>query len=79
MTITHLWVALFLARTVLATSSPGCGFTLTSSGNIACPAGQLADGQIRLNGTEDIATFHISDGKVSDSEGKGCIITGRSY
>lgn len=54
----------------------GCSFTLLSSGSFACPAGQLPDGQIRLNGTEETATFYISDGGITDSQGFGCIVTG---
>lgn len=53
----------------------GCGFTLTSSGSFACPAGQLPDGQIRLNGTEDTATFYYSNDGIIDSNGFGCIVT----
>jgi hypothetical protein len=56
--------------------SDKCAFTLSSSAGIDCPASQLSDGQIRLNGTEDIATFYISDGKITDSQGRGCIVTG---
>ena len=54
----------------------GCGFKISSSGGINCPAGQLSDGQIRLNGTQEIATLYILDGKITDSENKGCIVTG---
>ncbi|KAK1772114.1 hypothetical protein QBC33DRAFT_582346 [Phialemonium atrogriseum] len=53
----------------------GCSFTLLSSGSFACPAGQLPDGQIRLNGTEETATFYITDGGITDSQGFGCIVT----
>ncbi|GAB1316410.1 hypothetical protein MFIFM68171_06620 [Madurella fahalii] len=53
----------------------GCGFTLSSTGSFPCAAGQLSDGQIRLNGSESIATFYIADGKITDSAGRGCIIT----
>jgi hypothetical protein len=55
-----------------------CSFTLSSSGSFACPAGQLPDGQIRLNGTEDSAAFYISDGGITDSKGFGCIVTGEN-
>lgn len=55
----------------------GCGFEITSSGSFACPAGQLPDGQIRLNGTEDTATFYIdANGGITDSNGFECIVTG---
>lgn len=73
--------ALLQASATLAGSdhASGCSFTITSSGGIACPAGELADGQIRLNGSEPTAQFYFSDGKITDSEGKGCLITGNSH
>jgi hypothetical protein len=68
-----------LATLALASSQPaGCPFTISSNGVFACPAGQLPDGQIRLNGNYSEATFYISDGSITDSEGKGCIITGKA-
>ena len=63
----------------LQSRTQDCAFTLSSSGGIACPAGQLTDGQIRLNGSESIATFFIADGKITDSAGRGCIITGECF
>lgn len=68
---------LLLVSVALATDHAGCSFTLTSSGGIACPAGELADGQIRLNGSEPTADFYFADGKITDSQGKGCLITGK--
>ena len=59
-------------------TSQGCGFTISSSGSFACPAGQLPDGQIRLNGTEDTATFYFSNGGITNSKGFGCIVTRNS-
>jgi hypothetical protein len=57
----------------------GCPFDITSSGSFACPAGELSDGQIRLNGTENTATFYIDgNGGITDSNGYGCIVTGQS-
>ncbi|KAI0385401.1 hypothetical protein F5Y04DRAFT_276732 [Hypomontagnella monticulosa] len=53
-----------------------CKFTLSSTGSFACPAGQLPDGQIRLNGSEPISTFCIdSKGGITDGRGYGCIVT----
>lgn len=66
------------ARTIAGSGHDGCSFTLNSSGGIACPAGELPDGQIRLNGSYEISTFYISDGAITDSEGKGCLITGKA-
>ncbi|KAH8891255.1 hypothetical protein GQ53DRAFT_765372 [Thozetella sp. PMI_491] len=53
----------------------GCTFSISSTGGIACPAGQLSDGQIRLNGTEPTAEFTINDGQITDASGRGCIVT----
>jgi hypothetical protein len=54
-----------------------CKFTLSSEGPFACPAGQLEDGQIRLNGTYPTSTFCIGpDGGITDERGFGCIVTG---
>ncbi|KAI0385092.1 hypothetical protein F5Y04DRAFT_205103 [Hypomontagnella monticulosa] len=53
-----------------------CKFTLTSSGPVACPAGQLPDGQIRLNGSYPETTFCLGkDGGITDDHGRGCIVT----
>lgn len=54
-----------------------CRFTLSSHGSFDCPAGELEDGQIRLNGTYDTSTFCIdSEGGITNSRGFGCIVTG---
>lgn len=53
----------------------GCTFSLSASGGIECPAGQLDDGQIRLNGSYPTAEFTIRGDKIWDSTGKGCIVT----
>lgn len=64
-------------NTLASRGQSGCPFDITSSGAFACPAGELSDGQIRLNGTEDTATFYIdSNGGITDSNGYGCIVTG---
>ncbi|KAI7773856.1 uncharacterized protein LA080_009707 [Diaporthe eres] len=66
-------------KTVLAGGSGDsgcCKFTLSSSGPFSCPVGELLDGQLRLNGTYDTATFCIaSDGGITDTNGFGCIVT----
>ncbi|KAH7336121.1 hypothetical protein BKA65DRAFT_28151 [Rhexocercosporidium sp. MPI-PUGE-AT-0058] len=53
----------------------GCAFSIESEGSFTCPAGQLSDGQIRLNGTEQTSTFYIDSGGITDSSGFGCIVT----
>lgn len=55
-----------------------CGFTISSIGEIACPAGQLSNGQIRLNGSKSTSMFYIADGKSTDFRGRGCIVTGKT-
>jgi hypothetical protein len=56
----------------------GCAFTISFS-EFANPAGELPDGQIRLNGTEGMATFYINaNGGITDSNGFGCIVTGQN-
>lgn len=74
-----LFPSVALARWFPRGEAPsGCGFTLTSSGSIACPAGQLEDGQIRLNGNYSTTTFYIdSEGGIRDIDGFGCIVTGK--
>ncbi|KAK4442004.1 hypothetical protein QBC34DRAFT_431971 [Podospora aff. communis PSN243] len=53
-----------------------CEFTLSSAEPFVCPAGQLEDGQIRLNGSYATSSFHISaNGGIVDSDGFGCIVT----
>ncbi|KAK4109256.1 hypothetical protein N656DRAFT_771117 [Canariomyces notabilis] len=53
----------------------GCEFTLSSAEPFVCPAGQLQDGQIRLNGSYETASFFITNGGIIDSDGFGCIVT----
>jgi LysM repeat protein len=61
-----------------APTATTCMFTIMSSGDISCPAGQLSDGQIRLNGSYPSAEFTIANSQITDSSGRGCIIT-RQY
>jgi hypothetical protein len=64
--------------TILAGGGDCCKFTLSSKGSFSCPAGQLSDGQIRLNGSEPESTFCIdSQGGITDENGYGCIVTGK--
>ena len=57
-------------------AAPGCAFTISSTESFARPAGQLPDGQIRLNGSEPVSTFYIgADGGITDAKGSGCIVT----
>lgn len=54
-----------------------CKFTLSSPKQFDCPAGELLDGQIRLNGTYETSTFCLDkEGGITNSRGFGCIVTG---
>jgi hypothetical protein len=65
------------ARAEQKDESGCCKFTISSGGSFVCPAGQLEDGQIRLNGTYHTSTFCIGpDGGITDENGFGCIVTG---
>jgi LysM repeat protein len=61
-----------------APSGTSCTFAITASGGLSCPAGQLSDGQIRLNGSYPSSKFSISNGQITDASGRGCIITRES-
>jgi len=52
-----------------------CCFHLSASGAVTGTIGQLDDGQARVNGPLSAAEFCINDGEISDSEGRGCILT----
>ena len=53
-------------------------FKLSSGEPFTFPAGQLENGQIRLNGSYDTATFVLSNGSIHDSDLFGCIFTGKT-
>lgn len=78
--ILKAFAAYALLRSVgFASGQEACTFTISSSGGISCPAGQLSDGQIRLNGSEPTAEFSIAGGQITDSAGRGCIVTGMVF
>ncbi|KAF2770808.1 hypothetical protein EJ03DRAFT_269826 [Teratosphaeria nubilosa] len=52
-----------------------CCFQITASGGLSGAFTQLGDGQNRLNDTGTPAQFCISNGRIKDSSGRGCIIT----
>jgi hypothetical protein len=53
----------------------GCTFELTASGGKSGTVGQLGDGQNRIGGGLAPATYHISNGGITDANGRGCILT----
>ncbi|TVY55358.1 hypothetical protein LCER1_G003391, partial [Lachnellula cervina] len=52
-----------------------CTFTITASGGQSGIVGQLSDGQNRIGGSNPTGTFTISNGEITDSLGRGCILT----
>jgi len=56
---------------------PPCSnnFTITSSGGVSGVAGQLPDGQIRVNGSYPTSYFSLDGDQITDAAGRGCIVT----
>ncbi|KAF2159610.1 hypothetical protein M409DRAFT_70921 [Zasmidium cellare ATCC 36951] len=52
-----------------------CCFQLTASGGASGTVGQLSDGQNRIGGGYPPATYCINNGGITDSSGRGCILT----
>ncbi|TVY75844.1 putative but2-like protein [Lachnellula suecica] len=52
-----------------------CTFTLSASGGQSGTVGQLSDGQNRVGGNNPTGTYTISNGQITDSQGRGCILT----
>lgn len=75
----------FLAALVLSCSvlalvprQTPCCFHLDASGGVAGTVGQLGDGQNRVGGGLAPADYCITNGAITDSNGRGCILT-RKY
>ncbi|KAJ5914783.1 hypothetical protein N7504_003666 [Penicillium tannophilum] len=71
-------IAAFAAGTnALVGRSDSCCFHLTASGGVSGSLGQLSDGQVRVGDDSlSAADFCInSSGAITDSEGRGCIVT----
>ena len=70
-------LAAFAAGTnALVGRSDSCCFHLTASGGASGSLGQLSDGQVRVGDNSlSAAQFCISNGAITDSEGRGCIVT----
>ncbi|RQM05652.1 hypothetical protein DH86_00003451 [Scytalidium sp. 3C] len=52
-----------------------CTFQLSASGGQSGTVGQLGDGQNRIGGGLPQATYTINNGAITDSAGRGCILT----
>lgn len=72
-------VAAFAAgANALVGRSNTCCFGLSASGGVSGTIGQLGDGQNRVRGGLPPAQFCIdSNGAITDSSGRGCILTPR--
>lgn len=75
----------FIAIATLAASanalvgrSDSCCFHLTASGDKSGSLGQLSDGQVRVGDNSlSAAKFCLSGGVITDSEGRGCVVTSK--
>ncbi|RKF76392.1 putative gpi anchored cell wall protein [Golovinomyces cichoracearum] len=67
-------IILSLIVTTVTASDP-CNFGLISHGGKSGQVGQLPDGQNRLGGGYSQAIYTMEDGAITDSSGKGCVIT----
>ncbi|KAJ5660594.1 hypothetical protein N7507_007045 [Penicillium longicatenatum] len=68
--------ALVAGANALVGRSDSCCFQLTASGSATGTLGQLSDGQVRLGDTTlSAAEFCISNSIITDSEGRGCVVT----
>lgn len=73
--ITALALAGGVSARVLPRGQDGCCFQLKASGEQSGLVGQLGDGQNRIGGGYQPATFCISNGEITDSNGRGCVVT----
>ncbi|KAJ5917145.1 hypothetical protein N7466_010699 [Penicillium verhagenii] len=71
--------ALVAGANALVGRSDSCCFQIAASGGESGSLGQLTDGQVRLGDTTlSAAEFCISNSIITDSEGRGCVITSES-
>lgn len=70
--------SLAVGANALVTRSNDCCFHITTSGGASGQLGQLSDGQIRVNDwTLSPSQFCLSNGVITDSEGRACVVTGK--
>ncbi|KAJ5274105.1 hypothetical protein N7478_009230 [Penicillium angulare] len=74
---TMMNVALFVTMAnAFVSRSDSCCFQLTASGGASGSLGQLDDGQVRVGDSSlSTAEFCLSNTIITDSEGRGCVIT----
>lgn len=73
--IIALAVASSSASAFVLPRDDGCTFEVTAAGGKSGTVGQLGDGQNRIGGGLAPATYHISNGGITDANGRGCILT----
>jgi hypothetical protein len=56
-----------------------CCFHASASGAVTGTIGQLNDGQNRQGGGLSPAEYCIANGAITDANGRGCILTRKSY
>ncbi|KYG47889.1 hypothetical protein M433DRAFT_29277, partial [Acidomyces richmondensis BFW] len=69
------FIGFALGASAAVLSRNDCCFTLTASGGANGAVGQLSDGQNRIGLGGSAASFCISNGAITDSSGRGCILT----
>lgn len=74
-TFATLALSSLASAATLPRDSCTCKFTLTASGGQSGIVGQLSDGQNRIGGGNPTGEYCISDGQITDSQGRGCILT----
>ena len=68
--------SLAVGANALVGRSDSCCFHLTASGGESGSLGQLSDGQVRVGDNHlSAAKFCLSGGVITDSEGRGCVVT----
>ncbi|KAJ5906050.1 uncharacterized protein N7473_002966 [Penicillium subrubescens] len=67
---------LAVGANALVGRSDSCCFHLTASGDKSGSLGQLSDGKVRVGDNSlSAAKFCLSGGVITDSEGRGCVVT----
>ncbi|KAJ5495777.1 hypothetical protein N7539_000893 [Penicillium diatomitis] len=70
--------SLAVGANALVTRGSDCCFHITTSGGASGELGQLGDGQVRVNDhTLSPSKFCLSNGVITDSEGRPCVVTGK--
>ncbi|KAK8159577.1 ubiquitin 3 binding protein But2 C-terminal domain-containing protein [Phyllosticta citrichinensis] len=71
-------LAFTLGASAAALKRSQCCFDITASGGASGTVGQLSDGQNRIGGGYSPTSFCLNNGGITDSNGRGCIVTSAS-